>query len=35
MSKQLSALLEDILASAQLVHTYVSPLSKDEFFGLV
>lgn len=35
MSKRLSALLEDILASAVLVHRYVSPLSKDEFLASI
>ena len=33
MSKRLSALLEDVLASAQLVRTYLAGLSKDDFLA--
>ncbi len=33
MTKRLSALLEDVLASAQLVRTYLEGLSKDDFLA--
>ena len=33
MSKRLSALLEDVLASAQLVRAYLAGLSKDDFLA--
>jgi uncharacterized protein with HEPN domain len=33
VSKRLSALLEDVLASAQLVRTYLAGLSKDDFLA--